>query len=105
MQSIQEALDQRNTEILAISVDSPEDNEKVVAKLALSYPILSDPDLEAITAFGVGHEEGMMGKDIARPAVFIIDPEGQVAWKAITDNWRVRVTPERIIEALDSLRQ
>ena len=45
-----------------------------------------------------------MGKDIARPAVFILNTQGQVAWSNLTDNWRVRITPKELIEALDSLK-
>ncbi len=103
MQSNQTEFDTRNTEILGISVDTREDSAKIATKLGLTYPILSDPDFQAIDAFGVRHKEGMMGKDIARPAVFILNPEGRVAWSNLTDNWRVRVTPEVLIEALDSL--
>jgi len=104
LQSKQPEFSARNTEILAISTDPPEDSAKIATKLGLSYPILSDPDLKAIDAFGVRHKEGMMGKDIARPAVFILNTQGQVAWSDLTDNWRVRVTPEALIEALESLK-
>ena len=55
-------------------------------------------------AFGVRHQEGMMGKDIARPAVFILNTQGRLAWSNLTDNWRVRVTPNELIEALDSMK-
>jgi len=79
-------------EVLAVCIDSVEQNAKVVDKLQLDYPILSDSELIAIDRFGLRHEEGEMleGKDIARPAVFVLDRDGIVRWRALTDNWRVR---------------
>ena len=104
MQSTIDEFTARNTQVLAISVDPPEDSSKIVSKLHLSYPILSDPELVAIDAFGVRHQEGMLDKDIGRPAVFILDPQGHVVWNSLTENWRVRVTPETLLEALDGLK-
>ena len=72
----------------------------MVKKVGLEYPILSDPDLKVINAFGVLHEGGMMGKDIARPAIFVLDEQGRVIWKDITDNYRVRVRPSTIIDVI-----
>ena len=89
-----------NTAIVAICVDSPTENAGVVKKLGLGFPILSDPDLKAIKAFGVLHEGGMMGKDIARPAIFLLDEDGRVIWKDLTDNYRVRVRPSTIIDVI-----
>ena len=42
----------------------------------------------------------LVGGDIARPAVFILDRRGVVQWRDVTDNWRVRVRPETILEQL-----
>lgn len=88
------------TDIVGICVDPPEANAKVVAKLDLTYPILSDPDLKVIDAFGLRHDNGLMGKDIARPAVFILDKEGRVLWKDLTANYRVRVKPGTLIDVI-----
>jgi len=91
-------------EVLAVCIDSVEQNAKVVDKLQLDYPILSDSELIAIDRFGLRHEEGEMeGKDIARPAVFVLDRDGIVRWRALTDNWRVRVRPETVLEQLTVL--
>lgn len=93
-----------NSAIFAISVDTPEQNKEVVEANNLSFRILSDPDGKAMDAFGVRHKGAWMGKDIARPAVFIIDRNGKVAWKAVTDNWRVRVRPEEVLDQLRNLQ-
>jgi hypothetical protein len=46
---------------------------------------------------------GIGGSGIARPAVFILDRDGAVAWKDLTENWRIRVRPDRVIEELARL--
>lgn len=89
----------------AISVDPVERNREVVDRLGLDFPILSDADRRAVAAYGVMHAgAGMGGVDIARPATFLIGPDGVVRWRDLTDNWRVRVSPDAVIEAVQELR-
>lgn len=88
-------------ELVAISVDSVDENRRVVNKLDLGFPILSDPDATAITDYGLLHSGGGIGgTNIARPATLLIGPDGVVRWRQLTDNWRVRVRPEQVIEAI-----
>ena len=90
--------------MIAISVDSVEDNRKVVEKLGLDFAILSDADREVITAYGLVHQGASIdGGDIARPAIFIIGRDARVKWRSLTENWRVRVRPDQIIDALDEV--
>lgn len=90
--------------MLAISVDPPERSREIAEAHDLDYPLLSDPGARVIEAYGVLHRGGGIdGGDVARPAVLVLDREGRVAWRDLTDNWRVRVRPERVVEALDSI--
>ena len=53
--------------------------------------------LAVIDAWGLRHEGGNpFGGDISRPAVFVLDEDGRILWRAFTENWRVRPTPELI---------
>jgi len=82
-----------------------EHNRRLSDKLGMDFPLLSDSDATAIRAFGVLHQAGGMGGvDIARPASFLIDRDGSVVWRELTDNWRVRLRPERVLEAAAALR-
>jgi peroxiredoxin len=86
-------------------VDSVENADRVVQKLGLEFPVLSDPESAVIEAYGVLHPSGGMGGvDIARPATFLIGPDGTVRWRQLTDNWRVRIRPEQVIEAIQQTR-
>ena len=76
----------------------------MVEKLGLEYRVLSDSDREAIRAYGVLHPGASIdGGDIARPATLVIDADGIVRWRNLTENWRVRVRPDSVIEALAGL--
>lgn len=84
-----------------MSVDPAETTREKLGSSGIEYPLLADPDLAAIDAYGVRHPAGGMdGGDIARPATFLIDPEGRIIWRELTDNWRVRLRPERLLEQL-----
>ena len=87
--------------IVAISVDTNEDSARLAEELGLEFPILSDSQEEAIHVWGLVHENGKPGGGaIARPAVFLVEPDGTISWRRLTDNWRVRVRPEDVLEAL-----
>jgi len=87
--------------VLAISVDPAEESLELSDKLGIEFPLLSDPGASVIDAYGVRHEHGGIGGvDIARPAVFVLDREGNVAWKDLTENWRVRVRPDEVLKQL-----
>ena len=63
--------------------------------------MLSDVEREAITAWGVVHDGGNPGGGaIARPAIFLVEPDGTISWRSVTENYRVRVRPEHALEAL-----
>ena len=87
-----------------MSVDSPEKNQSVVDKAKLGFSILSDPNCEMADAYGLRHVGARFdGADIARPAVFILDADGKIAWRMLTDNYRVRVRPETVVQQLKQL--
>jgi peroxiredoxin len=90
--------------VVAICVDSPEQNRKVGERLRLDFPILSDPEGVALRAFDVLHAgAGPGGTDIARPATFIASG-GAIAWRDLTENYRVRPRPAELLRAVRPLR-
>jgi peroxiredoxin len=87
--------------VAAICVDPVEKNREVAQRLGLSYPILADPEREAIRAFDLLHEDANPFGDgaIARPATFIVK-DGRVRWRDLTSNWRVRPGADAVLTAL-----
>jgi peroxiredoxin len=47
---------------------------------------------------------GEDGRDIARPAEFLVDSTGTVRWVNLTENYWVRARPDQFIEAAKALR-
>jgi len=87
--------------VLAVSVDTNEESALLAERLGLEFPILSDVEEEAIRTWGLVHENGKPGGGaIARPAFFLIEPDGTISWRRLTDNYRVRVRPEDVLEVL-----
>lgn len=85
---------------VAISVDSPEVSRDLSQKAGFTFTILSDPNAETIKRYDLVHAgAGENGKDISRPAEFLLDSQGAVRWVNLTENYWVRARPEQILEA------
>ncbi|MBO4972040.1 MAG: thioredoxin-dependent thiol peroxidase [Clostridia bacterium] len=70
----------KNVEVIGISKDSIASHVKFAEKYGLPFILLSDPDLEAIQAFGVWQEKKLYGKvsmGVVR-TTFIIDENGVI---------------------------
>ncbi len=88
------------TRVIAVSPDSVAENKGVADRFDLTFPILSDADLELTKALGLLHEGASMdGGDIPRPATLIIR-NGAIIWKDLTDNWRIRIRAGDLLAAL-----
>lgn len=90
---------------VAISIDSPEESRKLAQEQGYTFTILSDPNTEVIRRYDLVHAgAGEGGKDIARPAEFLIDSSGTVRWVNLTENYMVRARPEQVLEAAKSIK-
>jgi peroxiredoxin len=89
--------------VLAISADRPEQSREIAEAYGFDFPLLSDPKGRVIDEFGLRHPDGGIEGDIARPALFVLDRDGRIAWRHLTDNWRVRVRPEQVLEQVAAL--
>ncbi len=58
-----------------------------------------------IKRYGILHKgAGEHGRDIARPAEFLVDRNGIVRWRNLTEDLRVRATPEILLDAINKAR-
>ena len=90
---------------IAISVDAPAVSADLCRKAGYTYTFLSDPNAEVIRRYDILHPgAGENGHDIARPAEFLVDSSGVVRWVNLTEDFRVRATPEQMLQAAKSLR-
>ncbi len=69
-----EAIREFNVAYFTASCDSVEKNTEFAKSLDLDYAILSDPDKEVATAYGVVHE----GREVPERWTFIIGDDGKI---------------------------
>jgi len=99
-------LESRGIHVVAISVDQPDINRRQQQKLGYTYTFLSDPKAEVIRRYDLLHRgAGPKGRDIARPAEFLIDSTGTIRWVNLTENIAVRARPEQVLEAFEKGEQ
>lgn len=86
-----------------VSVDTNEESAMLAERLGLGFPILSDVQETAIRNWGLVHEDAKPGGgSMARPAVFLVEADGTISWRSVTDDYRIRVRPEQILEVIRS---
>jgi peroxiredoxin len=64
--------------------------------LGLTYPLLADPDLRAIRAFGIEH----VGKGIALPSTFVLASDGRIVYRHVGKSPADRPDLEAIVAAV-----
>lgn len=90
---------------MAISVDSPAISRNLASKAGYTFPILSDPNAEAIRRYDLLHQGGGPdGHDIARPAEFLVDSSRTVRWTNFTEDVRVRARADEMLAAAKRLQ-
>jgi peroxiredoxin (alkyl hydroperoxide reductase subunit C) len=87
-----------NTEVLAVSVDSPWAQGAWAQQYGINVPVLSDFNKKISTDYGVTHEMGM-----AQRAIVLIDKSGKVAYKKIQENIREIPSLDGILSELEKL--
>jgi glutaredoxin-dependent peroxiredoxin len=70
----------------------------------LPFNILIDESRDVLKMYGVWHRLGLDAWNIARPALFLIDPNGTIRYSFIADNQEEFPSHEEIMDAVDKLR-
>jgi peroxiredoxin Q/BCP len=87
--------------VVGVSPDSGASHQKFAAKYKLPFPLLSDPDKKAMTAYGAFGEKVMYGKKVQgviRSTVWI-GPDGKVKrhWARVA---KAEAHPDQVLAAL-----
>ncbi len=105
MRSIQKELPNltaRGVKVVAVSVDPPDATKELATDQGYTFPMLSDTKREVIRHYDLLHE-GASRRDIARPAEFLIDEEGIVRWRNLTEDYKVRMKGKQVLDELERL--
>ena len=84
--------------LFAASCDKPEVNAKFAKSLELNYPILSDPEAKAASAYGVASPN----RKFAQRKTFIIGKDGKIA--AIIEKVKTGGAGDQLVEELGKLK-
>lgn len=87
-------------EVVAISADLHEKNKALAQKLKAPFAMLADPKLEAIRSFGVLEAE----HDLAVPAIFILNSDGQTIWREVGEAIQDRVDSDDLLKTIKELQ-
>lgn len=99
MQKHVKAFEQAGAVVYGVSVDSHHANAAFARSLGLTFPLLSDWKREASAAYGVLLAES----DYSGRATFVVDRDGKVLWREISENTHDLEqvpSPERALAAL-----
>ena len=89
--------------IFAISIDAPERNAAMVAKLSLPFPFLSDPDRSlAIRPYGVADEKDE--RRIARPAVIVVANDHKEVFRFVSRDFADRIPEDQVLASIQELK-
>ncbi len=76
-----------NAQVLGISVDSLFTLEKFKAEQNLNFPLLSDFNKEAASAYGALYENFVLGmKGVAKRSAFVVDSKGDIRYAEILES-------------------
>ncbi len=91
-------LEELDSGVAGISVNDPFTNAAFAERNAINFPLLSDYKREAAEAFGVSLESfaGMSGYTAAKRSIFIVDKQGIVRYRWVTEDQGVEPDYEEI---------
>ena len=120
---IQKDLTDAGFQLLAISTDQPAKLREKPEIAALGYTLLSDSQMTAAKALGIAFNvddatlnkykgfgidlevaSGQTHHLLPHPAVFIVDQKGIIRFAHINEDFKVRLEPEKVLEAARSVK-
>lgn len=95
-----------NAQVIGISVDSPFANKAFADQNRLVFPLLSDVNRQAVKAYDAYHDSfaGLNGYMTAKRSVFVIDKEGVVRYKWVSDNPGTEPNYDEVLKAVEAIK-
>ncbi len=95
-----------NGQVVGVSVDGPFSNKAFADQNKLNFPILSDFNRQVVKAYNAVQENfaGLNGYNSAKRSVFVLDKNGIIKYKWVSDNPGIEPNYEEVIKALESLK-
>ena len=122
---IEDDLNKAGAQLLAVSMDTPAKLKATPDRDKLHYRLFSDSDAVAVKAFGIAFKvedelvkkykdaykidlEAASGNDhhiLPYPAVFIVNTNGVIRFVHVNPDYKVRLEPAKILEAVSEMKK
>lgn len=91
--------------VVGISVDSPFSNKAFSETNKFGFRVLSDYAREAVRSYGIPLENfaGLKGYTAAKRSVFILDKDGTVRFKWVTDDPTIEPNYDQVLKELEKV--
>jgi len=96
-------LSKANAVVVGISVDNPWCLKEFKQVNRLPFDLLSDFNRKVVELYDVVMEDLIGFKKVAKRAVFIVSPDGVVAWKWVSDDPSVEPDYDEVIRVANSI--
>jgi peroxiredoxin len=92
--------------VVGISVDTPFANRVFAEQNQINFPLLSDYSREVITSYDVQLPDlaGLKGYTAAKRAVFVLDREGTIRYKWISEDPTKEPNYEEVKQAVEQIK-
>jgi len=92
--------------VVGISVDTPFSQKAWAEHLGLTFPLLSDFNRQAVKVFGIEDPNFAKGvlPGVAKRSVFVLDRDGVVTYRWVSDNPAVEPDYAEVAEAVKKIR-
>jgi len=100
LQRSYEEFEARGVEVLAISTDSLEDTAGIVERIGLQFPVLYNVEGDIPRAYGIFN---LYGDGLATGSAFLVDLDGNLAWRAMYSGVHDLIRSSDILAAIDEL--
>ncbi len=88
---------QAGVEVVALAVASCSSVDSWRRSEGIMFPLLADPDHEVAESL---HVYNLWGREMAAPAVFIIDTDRRILWYYIGENMAKRADVQEVLKHL-----
>ena len=74
--------------------------KRYVEETGLPFNILVDESREVLRAYGIWHRVGLDAWNIARPALFVVEPDGRITYSFVAEKQHEFPGHDEIVTAL-----
>ena len=101
LQQAQGRFQEHGLGLAAVSYDSPEILADFARRKGITFPLLADPESQLLGRYDVVNAQATgLGKGMAHPGYFLIDPQGRIQEKHFEKDYAVRETAADMLSGL-----